>query len=199
MIRRIHDATWPIDTNMEIKLRYPFHDDLAEIVRIEAHPLVRANQYSSGASTTADWDRMIFQGGFAALYKNFAIAVILVDGRTVGWIGRWLERSRGQNIANFGWNLDPDYWGRGIMPIVMSRNLNSLFADPKYDEARIECFHDNARCIRVLEKIGCESESIGRLDRALRMFRSRCLRWLVRYRMTRAMWESRQPMTSEAR
>lgn len=175
---------------MNVRVRPTEPDDLEEIFRIQADPAVRAQQHRYGVTNSAAiWRKVLFEA--AATQRVFTSATILVDEKVAGHIGRIFSWHRRGLRAKYGWNLAPQYWGHGIMPKVLSEDFTTLFADRRVAEIIADCFRDNPRCLRVLTKLGCRPTFYGPLARLHVMVRHRCFRWIVRHRMTRAMWEAR--------
>lgn len=187
----------PIELGMEFRVRPTVPDDLEEPFRIETHPLVQAQQYPLGAMNSVKrWHWALFEGGYAAFGLTFTSGTILVDDRIAGRVIRIFRWHRRRIRAKYGWNLEPAFWGRGIMPAILTQDFTAAFADPRLAEIQADCFRDNPRCLRVLQKLGCEAIAVGPLERFATMLQSRCYRWIVRHRMTRAMWDAKRAAVS---
>lgn len=180
---------------MEFRIRPTVPEDLEEMFRIMTHPLVKAQQYPIGLLDSVErWRRHLFGATYRGPTTN---STILVDDKIAGYIERWFRRDARREIrASYGWNLAPEYWGRGLMPAILAQDFTSHFTEPRFAEIFIDCFRDNARCIRVLEKLNCRPTFISPIERVETMIRNRCPRWVLRHRMTRAMWEVRRAMNA---
>lgn len=86
------------------------------------------------------------------------ISSIILDQKFIGHITEQYATDRnGQVRVLLGWNLQPEFWGRGLMVRALSRLFQQRW------EARRElvflacCFSTNRRCLRVIEKLGFQA------------------------------------------
>jgi RimJ/RimL family protein N-acetyltransferase len=175
---------------MDFRLRPTEPDDLEELVRISKDPQVSAQQYRLGRSFGVEqWRRALFEVGYRGPYTN---STILSEGRIAGFIQRcFWPAARREIRAAYSWNLAPEFWGRGLMPAVLTQDFVSHFAEPRLAEIDVDCFRDNLRCVRVLEKLAFRKVFISPFERVESMIRFCSSRWVLRYRLTRAMWDAR--------
>lgn len=101
-----------------------------------------------------------------------------------------------QKARYCGRNLAPAYWGRGIAVVVLLQLFDDLFDDRQIDIALSDCFSDNQRCIRVLEKLDYEPVGISPLERLCILTLNRCLHWIRRFRLTCDGWYLRPSAVS---
>jgi RimJ/RimL family protein N-acetyltransferase len=171
---------------MQVEVRPVEARDHEAIFAIERRPEVREQQYDFGLKTLPQWQARYFgYYGPTAIRRHLAVTV---DEATVGVIYCWSLRisfsSKRRGI--YGWNLHPDFWGRGIMRQALTLELDRLFDEPHNVSAVADCFHDNARCLRLLDRLSFTHQWIGPLDRLHLLSLSR--RHVKRFRMTREHW-----------
>lgn len=94
---------------------------------------------------------------FIELGEVYAI-VDKASEKVIGSIGiheRYPDESqRALFQRELGFVLNPDYWGRGIMPEVVRCVLAYCFDDLGLDKVWVGHFDDNMRSKRVIEKLG---------------------------------------------
>lgn len=171
---------------MQIQILTTVPENIDAIFRIESHPLVQAQQYPLGDLNSVEKYRTRLFG--TDNRGGFSHGTIWIDGRIAGSITRVYRPYCGRVRVHYGWNLDPEFWGRGIMPTALKEDFAGQFRNPQIGEAEIDCFHDNRRCIRVLQKLGCRPTFINPLERVCKMLEYRCGRWIIRHRLTRRRW-----------
>ena len=171
---------------MEIAVRPTEPGDLEAIFQIFTHPSVRPNQYPHvWLNSVERWQAALF-GGLKFANGAFSSSTILNDALVVGHIMRMQRKGPEGDWCHCGWNLDPRYWGMGIMPIALSMEFENLFGTLKVNHIISDCFRDNHRCIRVLEKLNYEPVAIKFSDRLTTIIQTKCIRWILRYRLTQA-------------
>jgi RimJ/RimL family protein N-acetyltransferase len=171
---------------MQVAVRPVEARDHEAIFAIERRPEVREHQYDFGIKTLPQWQARYFGDyGLTVLRRHRAVTV---DEATVGVIYCWSVRISfsSKRRGNYGWNLHPDFWGRGIMRQALTLELDGFFDDPRHVSAGADCFHDNVRCLRLLERLCFTPRWIGPLDRLHLLTLSR--RRVKRFRMTREQW-----------
>jgi [ribosomal protein S5]-alanine N-acetyltransferase len=106
-----------------------------------------------------------FVGGFLARQKDkprrvFQVAVTLPaeHGRLIGNCGVRVNDTR-QREGHIGYELDPDYWGRGYATEAARAVLAYAFEQLKLHRTLAECTADNVASARVLEKLGMRREA----------------------------------------
>lgn len=97
---------------------------------------------------------------------RFQLAVTLKDdhrpdgGRLIGNAGIRLPAS-GSHVAEIGYELDPDHWGRGYATEAMRAVVRFGFEELGVHRIEADTVADNTASARVLEKLGLTLE--GRL------------------------------------
>lgn len=91
-----------------------------------------------------------------------------------------------------GWNLDPDYWGNGIMPAALTLMFTCLFE--KHPEGIIisNCFPNNRRCIRMMKKLGYEPVRLSLFEKTELMIEAMTWKKHVRFRLNKPSFDDRQ-------
>lgn len=173
---------------MQIAVRDTVPDDLDAIFRIRSDPLVVPHQYrTSLTGTKQDWkDRL--SGKVGTGFFTFRSATI-VDGESiVGHVTQAHMTSNGVRIVQCGWNLTPHYWGRGVMCTALTELFNRFFVNDGIAHAFADCFRDNRRCMRTMDKLGFLPNRIAPHQRAIIAWSTGCLRWIKRFRLDREVW-----------
>lgn len=167
---------------MKVSIRSATLDDLSTIMRICLDPQVQPNQYRVNASAATGF-RMIIAGEAVLGRYERCITSIEVDGVMAGYIHRDHNFTRGFETVTFGWNLAPSYWGRGIMPDAVSQLVDWCVAERKTKRFIVECFRENQRCLRVIEKLGFQPAPISYFDRFVTALAHRCWNWVLRFEL----------------
>ncbi len=96
--------------------------------------------------------------------RKFQLAITLPNGeRVIGNCGirRKLENNR---EADIGFELAPEYWGRGYATEVTLAIVNFGFRELELHRISSWCIADNGASARVLEKVGLRPEGRLRQD-----------------------------------
>jgi [ribosomal protein S5]-alanine N-acetyltransferase len=92
---------------------------------------------------------------------RFQLAVTLAgDDEPIGNVGVRLN-APGSSAADIGFELSPDYWGRGYATEAARAMLRFAFEDLRLHRVAAHCVADNTASARVLRKLGMKEE--GRL------------------------------------
>ena len=173
---------------MQITVRDTVPDDLDAIFRIRNDPLVVPHQYrTSLTGTTEDWkDRLAGEVDTGVFTFR---STTIVDGKTIiGHVTQLHMISNDVPIVQCGWNLTPHYWGRGVMCIALTELFDRFVTHDGIAHIFADCFRDNHRCIRLMEKLGFVPNRIASHHRAIIAWSTGCLRWIKRFRLDGAVW-----------
>jgi RimJ/RimL family protein N-acetyltransferase len=125
--------------------------DLDQVAAMLANPEVRRFLGGNLLSRTESWSLMERSLGQWAL-RGYGLFAVESKDRWAGWAGvlhplEWPE-------AELAYSLDQPYWGRGIATEAVRAARDWAFA--RFGFARLASFimPDNARSIRVAEKLG---------------------------------------------
>ena len=98
-------------------------------------------------------------------YANKSIAPWAIefkeDGRMVGTVDFVLWRPKHQ-LAEMGYVLNKEYWGRGIMTEAAGELVRFGFTQMDLVRIQARCFVENPGSSRVMEKIGMSYEGLMR-------------------------------------
>ncbi len=103
---------------------------------------------------------------FSGLFKErsgFRWGIALRDDDSlIGSAGfyKWVKPDGHQ--AEIGYDLDPGYWGRGIMKEALTAIIDFGFRRMKLDRIEVLVMPSNARSIGLLEKLGFQKEGVLR-------------------------------------
>jgi RimJ/RimL family protein N-acetyltransferase len=93
--------------------------------------------------------------------RGYGLFAVETDGRCAGWAGilhplEWPE-------AELAYSLDQEFWGRGLASEAERAARDWAFATHGFDRLASFIRPDNARSIRVAEKLGAVREGIVEL------------------------------------
>jgi ribosomal-protein-alanine N-acetyltransferase len=108
---------------------------------------------------------------------NYVFGIVFKgDSHPIGSIGIEIESEIHQK-ANFGYILRQDFWGRGVIPEASHALLHFGFVSLKLNRISATVRPENARSIRVLEKLGFLKEGHLREEKKIRgVFRDSLLK-----------------------
>ena len=105
-----------------------------------------------------DFVRMFLDQQAERPRRKFQLAITCPDGGQV--IGNCGIRRKPKNdwVAEIGYELAPEYWGRGYATEAARAIVDFGFRDLELHRVSSWCIADNARSARVLEKVGLSQE-----------------------------------------
>jgi aminoglycoside 6'-N-acetyltransferase len=90
------------------------------------------------------------------------VFAILVDGEPAGAIQFWEEPDPGSRFADVDIFLGPEYQGRGLGTAAMRLIVRQLVEERGHHRVTLSTAVDNARAIRVYEKVGFRPVGVTR-------------------------------------
>jgi len=172
----------------KIDVRVFAPDDKPALDEICRHPLVVPHQYRVGLSdASAIWLARL-NANVGAESFEWNTSTIFSGTSIVGYITEFRTLSKGSFSVQLGWNLHPDYWGHGIMTTALSKHISTLFQDDDCCSVIADCFSDNERCLRLLNRLGFKQSPIRRMERFLTCVVRMCPRKVLRHCTTSADW-----------
>ena len=163
-------------------------DDVDDVIQIQLDPLVAPNQYKTNDSVCRQKWADMFTGKMDTDCTKTSESVILFEGTVIGHVGQSVFEHGGKKVVYCGWNLAPEYWGRGIMCIALSKLFDDWFTKQGVTCVRADCFRNNKRCVRLLEKLGFVPERISLLFRIVIVYYARCFYWHLGFRLNAETW-----------
>jgi len=164
-------------------------EDLPQFLRIRSHPAVRPHQFRVIHCFDDRWEKWIELNARAGDYW-FRCSTIAENEHVIGYISQTLNFANDRPFADCGWNLHPNYWGRGIMKLALRRVLMELFTEQNLSYVIADCFSNNTRCKRLLSKLRFSQMKLPLGERIQLAYEHRCLHWIERYGIDRATWDS---------
>lgn len=155
------------DTRMLIEVRDTLPEETEAIFRLRNNPSVLDQQYRPSPLDTPESYAQRMTLAPAMGKYSFRSTSILCDGIMVGHVMQnfSLAHAPAHSRCVCGWNLDPDYWGRGIMPRAANKLFDRLFEAQPELRIIVACFDTNTRCLRVIEKLGFKPQKMTLADR----------------------------------
>lgn len=167
-------------------------EDIPRVLEIRSDPLNLAEQYPlTRHDTEGAISESISREG-SPVERTWKYSVILVDDAVVGYVTSIWAGDPPARVCVCGWDLTPSHWGRGIMPVALSLLFDELFAELDVRLVVADCFPTNARCIRVLERLGFVPRRPSLLERVLHVIRARGFRRLRSFALDSDTWRRRQ-------
>jgi RimJ/RimL family protein N-acetyltransferase len=163
-------------------------EDLPEINRIRCHPLVRPHQFRILSHDDQRWKQWI-EGNARIGDLWLRSSTIVSEEQVIGYVTQILHFADRCIVADCGWNLEPAYWGRGIMRTALQVVLDRLFIEQNTSYVIADCFRNNTRCKRLLSKLHFSQIDVPAVERISIACRFRCLHWIERYRIDRDTWD----------
>ena len=121
--------------------------------------------------------------------NGWMCSTILFDGEFAGHITQIYHTSaHDESTALIGWNVIPELWGKSIAPDAVGLLLQDRFSKNDNIEFCAFCFESNARCVRVLEKLGFENEQPRWSERFKNFCRTYGRHKLLKYRLGCSQW-----------
>ena len=132
---------------MRIIVRDTMPDDLDAIFRIRNNPLVVPHQYRVSLTGTVDDWRGRLEGKDDTVFHTFRSSTILDGDSIIGNVTQSHMVSNDIPIVQCGWDLTPEYWGRGAMCIALTDLFNRFFTQDGLVHVFADCFRNNHRCL----------------------------------------------------
>lgn len=176
---------------MCIDIRETVKADLPIIFQIVTDPRVRPMQFRlSRHDTIEGWTKLLFGAPKSGRALSRCTS-ILRNGSVIGHVNHLHFEVDKQRYCYCGWNLAPEYWGRGIIVRALSKLFDQFFREQQIQAVFSECFASNQRCLRVMEKLNYLPVGIPLHDRLRTLIVRRCLHWLYRFQLTADRWYMR--------
>jgi len=86
---------------------------------------------------------------------------IYVDGAFEGGIGALLLKAENTGVAEIGWWLNPEHWGKGIVTAAVTALIDEMFEHRGLIRLWAPVMHPNRGSARVAEKAGMTLEGIA--------------------------------------
>jgi RimJ/RimL family protein N-acetyltransferase len=116
-------------------------------------------EFTTWGPNTEEDSRAFIAEATAPTSDGYLLAAMLGED-LIGSAAVWIT-SRGDRTGEFGFTIRRDCWGRGFGTEVASLLLRLGFERLGLERVAATCAPDNARSVRVLEKVGLRRE--GRL------------------------------------
>lgn len=172
-----------------VVVRDMVESDLIEIFRIRTHADVARHQYPKRPDDSIDVWRRRLSGDNVVGLLTMRHSTVLTENTIAGHIIHMHYSCRGKKYVACGWDLHPNYWGRGLMYQALRLKFDIFFLEDGIDHVFSDCFPANKRCIRLLNRLGYVRQAISLHDRIVTAFAVRCARWIIRFRLDSSKWK----------
>ena len=180
-----------ITTVFELTVKITVESDLPDIFRIREDPLVKPNQYKmSRGGGIENWRSCLHVDNLpdGVVWRCWTIRV---GDQIVGHVTGLHSQIKYGRSYHFGWNLAPNFWGRGIMAQALTHVLDDVFAEANVEAVVADCFESNERCIRLVQKLGFSPMKINWPERLTIWIRHSCPHKVLRNRLLATDWNAR--------
>jgi aminoglycoside 6'-N-acetyltransferase len=133
--------------------RYPADSGRLQIEPVRPEHAERLRELRTHPEVARWWDSPPGDWPLSADPNDFHFA-IMVDGEPIGAIQFWEEPDPGGRHADVDILLGPDHHDRGLGTEAMRMMLRHLIEDRGHHRVTLSTAVDNARAIRVYEKVG---------------------------------------------
>ena len=148
------ETTVPTTLDQNIELRLALPDDIPSINEIRQHSLVAPHQYRISYPLWLEIWLTRLNADISAESFEWRITAVLFDSKIVGHISESRTLGKSGFSIRVGWNLHPDYWGRGVMTTALTEFISNLVSDKQCNSIVADCFEGNERCLRLLARLG---------------------------------------------
>lgn len=173
---------------IDISVRDTIKSDLIEIFRIRNDERVVPFQYPIPKHDTLESWQKVLDGDNRIEPFTIKHSTVQVDDNVAGHIIELHYEIAEIRYVQCGWNLEPNYWGQGIMPRALRMKFNAFFLEQEIGYVFSDCFWNNRRCIGVLKRLGFLRQHIPIFNRLRCAYASRCLKWIIRFRLDSENW-----------
>jgi len=163
-------------------------EDYEEIIRICAIPEIRKSQLSlDDKAKVLLYDKISLGNidnslNFTLLLKNDVIGHVCLEGAN--------NDGRDKGVVYFiGFNLHPEYWGRGIMAESLRTIISNVFSEETFVCIYADCHYTNRRCRKLLKKIGFFRVSLSTVEWIRWCIYYKRVIWFCRYALRSDMWK----------
>lgn len=173
-------------------IRDSIRADARQIFDLRRDPRLKSMQYAPSCLETPDTLVLLALPGSKIPEAGLKCSTILVDGDFAGHINQLCTSGvNGATQILLGWNLIPELWGLGVMVRALDLLFERRFETKREIEFVACCFASNHRCIRVIEKLGFQSDSLTFWERVSHFIKTRGHERVVKYRLTYDLWSNR--------
>ena len=168
---------------VELQVRRTEEQDWPAIFEIRRHELVMPQQYRlSARDTPATMHRLL-----NAPHTPWVSWTVLQENRVIGHVIGLRHRYRRTKACSLGWNLHPEYWGRGLMNDALLQVFDEIF-QMGVETLVADRFEQNERCGGLLAKLHFRESTIGRFERLRIWVFTGCAHRIIRMELNADRW-----------
>lgn len=156
-------ATFPVLHTDRFVLREPTGHDIDAMFRIMSDPQVM-RYFGQQPMRTRDEARQRIHDMHSAFHERNGIRWVIAgrdNSHLIGTCGFW-RLDKPHFRAEIGYELAPEWWGRGVMPEAVGAALRFGFAQMHLHSVEAQIHPSNIGSRRVLEKLGFVQEGYFR-------------------------------------
>lgn len=160
---------------LPIHLRLTQGEDVAAIYEIKRNEEVAKNQYRPSPRDVPETFIKVYLSD-GSPFRAWSI----VSGERV--IGHIEGSPRTDRTVSLGFNLHPDFWGRGVMSRTLIALRNELYSYHNAQSIICDCFSDNERCRGLLKRLAFKPGRMGLAERINIWLVTGCTRRIIRHK-----------------
>jgi ribosomal-protein-alanine N-acetyltransferase len=156
-------AAFPVLETERFLLRPPTLDDVADMFRVMSDPQV-TRYFGALPMTTLAQAQERVEAIEKAFQEQSGVRWVIADranGQLIGTCGFW-RLIKAHDRAEIGYELAPDWWGRGVMTEAVGAMLQFGFTHMGLHTVEAQIHPANTGSRRVLEKLGFVQEGYFR-------------------------------------
>ena len=148
-------------TPPKVSVRDTLPSDAQAIFQLRSDPAMSGMQYAPAAhEIPASFLAHVIPSSPMPEH-GFCCSTILCQNEFCGFVFQnYYRLGDSKPIVDCGWSLRPQLWGQGIMRSALQLILEDRFANSPQLRVTAACFSDNARCLRLLEKLNFRQEPL---------------------------------------
>ena len=155
------DRRHPIPTEREDVVLRPYEwsmiDELIEAANDERIPVYMGEEFQSPYTRQAAESWLEIATGSSPPLQY----AIYVDGTFAGGVGAFLFKAENTGVAEIGWWINPEYWGRGMTTTAVRAFIDEMFEHRGLERLWAPVMEPNVASARVAEKAGMLLEGIA--------------------------------------
>jgi RimJ/RimL family protein N-acetyltransferase len=180
------------DVGLQTTIREYIPADGEKIFALRKDPRLRGMQYAPSILETPKSQTALFQPGPDIPKNGWKCSCILVDGDFAGHISQgYSTRGVSETTVLLGWNIVPELWGRKIVVRALELLITARFESQPSLVFIACCFASNARCLRVIQKLGFRIDRLTVMERLSHYMMTWGREHVVKYRLDFDLWQNR--------
>jgi len=155
------DSGHPIGTERKDVVLRPYDwsmvDELIEAANDDRIPVYMSEEFATPYTRQAAESWLEIATGSSPPLQY----VIYVDGTFAGGVGAFLFKAENTGVAEIGWWLNPQFWGKGITTAAVQAFVDEMFEHRGLERLWAPVMEPNVASARVAQKAGMRLEGVA--------------------------------------